>query len=238
MDDVRRMFDLNAAFYDPERRGLIPCFDDFYGMSVRLVVDAATDDSRRMRETPFRVLDLGTGTGLLAAMIRDAVPRAECTLVDFSEPMMEAARRRFGAAERIQYLTADYSEIDLSELGAFDAIVSSLSIHHLDHERKRRLFERAHAALVPGGVFINADHVCAESGEMNAYYRRTWLAVMRAAGVNEESIARSVGRRTLDLPAALPSQLLWLTEAGFVDVDCVYRWLDFGVFFGRRRDAA
>lgn len=41
----------------------------------------------------------------------------------------------------------------------WDAIVSALAIHHLDDAAKRELFARVHAALAPGGMFVNAEQV-------------------------------------------------------------------------------
>ncbi|HTI32821.1 MAG TPA: methyltransferase, partial [Miltoncostaea sp.] len=67
-------FDAQASTYDHERRILIPPYDAFYGTAVE-----ALDLARR----PIRdVLDLGAGTGLLAARVAAAHPDAALTLVD------------------------------------------------------------------------------------------------------------------------------------------------------------
>ncbi len=56
--NVKKLFDSGADDYDWQRRQLIPCFDDFYGMAVSLV---------EPDERSPRILDLGAGTGLFAA---------------------------------------------------------------------------------------------------------------------------------------------------------------------------
>lgn len=48
--NVKKLFDSGADDYDWQRRQLIPCFDDFYGMAVSLV---------EPDERSPRVLDLG-----------------------------------------------------------------------------------------------------------------------------------------------------------------------------------
>ena len=58
---------------------------------------------------------------------------------------------------------------------------------------------------------------------------------MRRAGAPEARIAESIERRqTYDRDALLADQLRWLQEAGFVDVDCVYKNYFVGVFYSRK----
>lgn len=221
---VKKQFDAAAGKYDEQRRGLIPCFDDFYGMAVALA------DSRQ--ETP-RVLDVGAGTGLLAAMVRNKLPQAQIDLVDMSESMLEVARRRFADDPGVGYIVADYS-VHTFAPGSYDLIVSSLSIHHLEHEAKRNLFKKLYEALTPGGVFVNADQIAGPSAASDAYYRRRWLSEIAASGLPQEAIDASIARRAVDINAKLGDQLDWLSEAGFVDVDCMYKYLDFGVFYAAK----
>ena len=75
-----------------------------------------------------RILDLGTGDGRLLALLR--IDRREMSGVglDFSEIMLEAARKRFADDRRIELVRHDLAE-SLPALGRFDAIVSSFAIH-------------------------------------------------------------------------------------------------------------
>ena len=82
---VAAAFDAVAGEYDAARRRLVPCFGAFYDTVLQLVGEW---------EPPprARVLDLGAGTGLLAAMIRAAHPDCVLTLVDLSPAMLDEAR--------------------------------------------------------------------------------------------------------------------------------------------------
>ena len=55
---IEEQFNLIAQEYDGNRRKFIPCFDDFYESTTKLIVANI--------DTPRRVLDLGAGTGLLS----------------------------------------------------------------------------------------------------------------------------------------------------------------------------
>ncbi|WP_260691726.1 methyltransferase domain-containing protein [Rhizobium leguminosarum] len=116
------VFNRDASGYDALRRGLIPCFDAFYGTALDLI-----DDWRDAEK--LRVLDLGAGTGLFTAMVLARHPDAQIHLVDASEKMLEQARQRFNGSPAITYAVADMADAELG--GPWDLIISALAIHHL-----------------------------------------------------------------------------------------------------------
>lgn len=116
-----------------------------------VLLDQVPDDARR-------VLDLGIGDGRLLALLKRARPQIVGVGVDFSEVMLGAARERFAGDERVTLVQHDLGE-PLPKLGFFDAVVSSFAIHHLEHERKRSLYNEIADVLEAGGVFANFEHV-------------------------------------------------------------------------------
>jgi SAM-dependent methyltransferase len=113
-----------------------------------------------------RILDLGTGDGRLLALLQDDRRDMRGVGVDFSELMLAAARERFAGDERIELIRHDLTE-PLPALGRFDAVVSSMAIHHLEHERKRSLYGEVFALLEPGGVFANFEHVASPTRRLH-----------------------------------------------------------------------
>jgi tRNA (cmo5U34)-methyltransferase len=165
-----------------------------------------------------RVLDLGTGDGRLLARLREDRPRMLAVGVDFSPIMLNAARERFGGDERVELVEHDLG-VPLPNLGRFDAVVSSFAIHHLEHERKRALCAEVFALLEPGGVFANFEHVASPT-------ERLHLAFFEAIGEPIEH--EDPSDRTLDVE----TQLGWLREIGFDDVDCHWKWLEMALLAG------
>jgi tRNA (cmo5U34)-methyltransferase len=216
-------FDAAAAEYEAPRRRLIPPFDAFYGTAVSAL--------EMLGRPPARVLDLGTGTGILAAGVAAAYPDAELVLVDGAPAMLEHARAALG--DRVQLHVADLA--DPLPAGPFDAVVSALAIHHLEDDGKRALFARACEALPPGGVFVNAEQVAGPTPCFDARYRAWHEASARALGATAQEWADAVERMGHDRCADLESQLGWLREAGFDAADCLFKDHCFAVLVARRR---
>ena len=172
-----------------------------------------------------RILDLGTGDGRLLALVRNELarrgqPDPEAVALDFSPAMLKAARERF-AKESSVSVVAHNMDAPLPDLGRFDAVISCFAIHHLVHERKRALYAEVHGLLNPGGVFCNLEHVASPTPLLHEEF-------MLALGQSVET--EDPSNKLLDLE----TQLTWLREIGFVDVDCHWKWRELALLAGRR----
>ncbi len=219
-NNTRAVFDATAAAYDRDRMLLLPGHEAFYAVALEQIPPHA--------ET---IVELGAGSGVFSSMLRSAFPTAHLHLIDFSQPMLDLARQRLGDDPRITYTLADYAT---TPLPLCDAVVSSLSIHHLADEQKRALFPLILRALKPGGVFVNADQVAGPTPALNDLYQQRWLEGVRALGATAQQIADSLCRQQEDRRTPVETQLTWLREAGFKDVDCWYKSNSFAVFAGTR----
>ena len=167
-----------------------------------------------------RILDLGTGDGRLLGLLSRDRPGIVGVGLDFSEVMLEAARKRFADDGRIELVRHDLAEpLPGEALGRFDAVVSSFAIHHLGHERKRSLYNEVFDLLEPGGVFANLEHVASPS-------ERVHVAFYAAIGEPLEDEDPS------DRLLGVEPQLGWLRELGFEDVDCYWKWLEMALLVG------
>ena len=168
-----------------------------------------------------RILDLGTGDGRLLALVRLDRPGASGIAIDFSPTMLEAARERFQGDKNVQVIAHNLDE-PLPDLGRFDAIVSSFSIHHCTDERKKALYSEIHAALEPAGVFCNLEHVASATTGLHTRF----LRALNITGADEDPSNKLAG---------VELQLQWLREIGFQEVDCYWKWLELALFGGAKR---
>ncbi|HEV8679730.1 MAG TPA: methyltransferase domain-containing protein, partial [Stellaceae bacterium] len=135
--------------------------------------DTGKDATRRARlrnmlaRAPFApdaaiaVLDVGGGYGVLTEEVLRAFPQARVTLQDYSQPMLDAARRRLAAAASavtcVQSDLRDPAWVDRAG-GPFDLAVSSIAIHNLrDLGKIASCYGGIARLLKPGARFLDYD---------------------------------------------------------------------------------
>ena len=170
---------------------------------------------------PTRVLDLGTGDGFTLGLVRGARPDTTGVGVDFSAEMLERARTRFAGDPAVQVVEHDLDDALPASLGRFDLVVSSFAIHHCVHERKRALYHEVFDLLEPGGMFANLEHVDSATPSLHVDFL---AAIGKTAAEDDPS------NKLLDVE----TQLRWMRELGFVDVDCHWKWRELALLCGVR----
>jgi SAM-dependent methyltransferase len=190
----------------------------------RFAVGEPDDGERTLLEmlprTARRVLDLGTGDGRLLALALQALPGAAGVGLDASPLMLSAARERFAGEPGVQIAEHDL-ERPLPEDGPFDVVLSRMAIHHLEHARKRSLYAEVFGLLAPGGLFANLEHVASPSRRLHEEF---------FAAIEEPLDHEDPSDRLLDVE----TQLGWLRELGFVEVDCHWKWRELALLGGVR----
>jgi len=192
-----------------------------------LIADLLEPVTARWRQGPFRVLDLGAGTGSLSRSLLTAFPEAEVTALDVSAVMLAECRQflaSFGA--RAQVVEGDFSK---QELGSgYRAVVSRLAIHHLRDVEKRALYRRVFEALIPGGVFVDSDLIVGETEAETRVMLAEWRAYMAGRGDDPDEWQEwLVGDD--DYPATERERHDGLEATGFVEVRTVWKHTNFAV---------
>lgn len=169
-------------------------------------------------EETHRILDLGSGGGRLLSLVRACRPNAQFVALDFSPAMLETLSAQFAGDPSIAIVAHDL-EKTLPDLGRFDAVVSSFAIHHVPHARKRSLYSEIFEILVPGGVFCNLEHVASATPALHRSF-------LKAIACDEEDPSNKL--------LGLETQLAWLREIGFTEVDCHWKWRELALLVGQR----
>jgi ubiquinone/menaquinone biosynthesis C-methylase UbiE len=194
--------------YDARIRTFIPGYEQMLDL-VRMVIAAAVP-----RRAPV-ILDLGTGTGALAAACAAARPSARIVGIDEDEAMLAAASKRLRRG-----FTPMPGSFEAIPLPPCHAVTASLALHHIPTPARRlRLFRRVHKALHTGGVLVIADCYLSSDPRLRAADRDRWLRHLQREYTRRDASGYLRAWAQEDFYANLTDEIAQLDRAGFtVDV--------------------
>jgi tRNA (cmo5U34)-methyltransferase len=183
-------------------------------------------------ERAERVLELGCGTGNLSLALMTRYPAASITFVDASPEMLDATRQRIG--DNRHNFVACYFEDLTPSVGTFDLVVSSISLHHVSD--KRGLYQRIAALLDRGGALRFSDQMRGGTDENHALNWQRWLEFCCQPGHCTEDEVESLLEHAAahDHYTPLEEHFELLREAGFRNLDCVWRNWIWGIVTAER----
>ncbi len=208
-EDMTAFFDARAAGYDDHMRDVV--FTDTEFAQFYQAVSAPIEKT----DEPLKILDLGCGTGLEIESLFQRVPNALIIGVDLSENMLERLRKRYSTHMHQITLVADsYLTMPIGK-HTYDHIISAMSVHHLLHDTKRKLYMKIYAALKPGGKYIEGDSVTLPEMEnqfLVEYHQQV-------AGMPQAED----GHYHIDVPFSIETQRSLLLEVGFKNFEVVWQ---------------
>jgi tRNA (cmo5U34)-methyltransferase len=204
----------------------------------RLMADLLPFDD----DQEFTFLDLGAGTGAASRAILERHPRATAILADFSAQMMAAGEPQmlpFAGRYRTVEFDMTTGEWPAGVPAQFDAIVTSMCVHHLTDERKQGLFGEIFDHLVPGAWYFNYDPASAPDSAVEQIWQRVGNrenpeAAHRRQHRTAEEQARWENHVRYIIPLDL--QLDFLRSAGFAGIDVFWKKLENVIYGGYRAE--
>ena len=225
--ELRRAFDREAPTYDRTALASMPGYSALHRALVYGIPFLPTRE--------FRVLELGVGTGTLSALLLREFPHAHLTGVDLSPRMIARARTKLRPFRtRVELRPVDLGEFPL---GAYDAVISALAIHHLTDGAKWRLFRRVRRCLPSGGYFGDADdHLPEDATFDNRYAQIASRGTASGAASGRWTLPQEVWHEheKFDHPCTVPTEMAQLQRAGFRHVGNPWRFYGQAVIWAYR----
>ncbi len=223
-EEIREHFEKEASIFDAFFFKVMPGYD--------AMTQALAESLPFPRRRRIEVIDLGCGTGNLAARVLASFPSAHVTCVDMAQNMLTMAKAKL-AHRKVSFHQADIREFPL---GRYDAVVSSMALHHIEGREKPAFYRRLFRALEPGGVFRAIDIFTGCTPRLQGLFMDKWRGYMRAQGVPASKIGEIIRRHQReDRPVRFPDELKMLEAAGFGCVDVLKKEFNFAVYGGMKR---
>lgn len=191
--------------YDSRIRTFVPYYQELLG--------AAANALKLVSVPSPTIVDLGIGTGALAAACLALRPDSALIGVDSDAAMLDVAKVRLAGIPKVDLVTADFLEVPLPSC---DAIVACLSLHHIrSGTSKRAFYAKCREALEPSGIMVSADCFPGSAGPVAAQHREAWLAHLEQTYTRAEAEQHLESWAGEDVYFPLEDELDWLRAAAF-----------------------
>lgn len=225
MKKVKDHFEEEAKVFDGLIKTLIPFYED---MVESLILALPFH-----RKENIKVLDLGCGTGNISKKVKEGFPNAQITCVDLAENMIQVAKSKLAPYSDVEFIISDFRDLDFKK--EYNAVVSSLALHHLQPKEQKSFYRVIMRFLKEGGVFYNAENILGSSLHLNQVYMDKWVEFMLESHTKKEIETIWLPKhREEDFPSPLRNHIQWMEEAGFQEVDIVWKYYNFGVYGGKK----
>jgi ubiquinone/menaquinone biosynthesis C-methylase UbiE len=198
----------------------------------------------------LQALDLGVGTGLLTTGFLERFPLSQVIAVDGAEAMIDLCRERLGAKSgQVTFLVADFRSLSAGQVKAesLDVVLSAFALHHLTGTEKKAVIAEALRWLKPGGWFVNADLVVAQSPEVERRIQELRVAGVTARAPDGDARFATQGATRAfldqleaaeqDQPLSLAADLELARAAGLSSVEVFWKEYREAVWGGPKRES-
>jgi tRNA (cmo5U34)-methyltransferase len=228
IDSIRRNFDQQVERFSNIETGQTTAIDS--PLCMELVARSAAI----LNPNAIRIMDLGCGGGNYAVKVTSLLPDVDCTLIDISRNMVEAAQKRVAQniTGKVTAIHNDYREVEMEE-NSYDIITAGTTLHHLRGDDEwEQVFTKVYKALKPGGTFWINDIVISETDEITEMMMGGWLSILKKQITDEEIAMYRERYESEDTPRTLSYQLELMKQIGFSKTIVLHKHFNFAAFGG------
>lgn len=210
------------------------CFGEMLERSIPAYADMRELVKRigkRYVKRKTTIVDMGCSTG---EAVQPFISAFGCQnnykLYDVSEPMLDSCRERFKGWIDEGFLTVESFDIrkGLPEHLYTSLVLSVLTLQFTPIEYRQKIIQSVYDSLEPGGALILVEKVLGSNYALDSMMVDEYYRIKADNAYTQEQI--SAKRKSLE-GVLVPITAKWnedmLKEAGFRDIDCFWRYLNF-----------
>lgn len=209
------------------------CFDDMLERSIPqydVMRKSCFDLACQYVKPRTDIVDLGCSRGEAITKLIDKYGALNRFVgLDISDPMLTACRNRFKGLIDCGVVDIRKSDLrnDFPHTNA-SVMLSVLTIQFTPIEYRQKIIKNIYNGLISGGAFIMVEKVLGSTYEIDTNMIDLYYGLKKTNGYSQDQIER----KKCSLEGVLvPLTSKWneelLKSAGFIQIDCFWRWMNF-----------
>jgi len=207
-------------------------FDDMLNRSVPFYkenLNLQINILKKFLKENDKVIDLGSSTGTFLIELSKKIKNLNLLGIDNSPAMVQKAKLKAKAfGSNAKFIEADFLEYDLSNS---KAIIANYTIQFVRPLKREKLIQKIYNSLKNDGIFLMSEKLITENKKLNKIMIDLYYDFKKEMGYSEYEIAQK--REALEnvlIPYTMNENLQMLQNAGFKDVEIIFRWNNFATF--------
>ncbi len=188
-DAIKRSFSKAASTYDEfsgfQKDVAFEVFEKLSGLLQKKEPAFVNAPAVPAMAEGFSFLDVGSGTGRLAALVAESIPGSRVIASDIALTMLQKAREKSGSLE---LAAADCCSLPFMD-GLFDSVGSSLALQWA--RELKAAFQETARVLKPGGLFVFSTLGPSTLWELRECYKAYRAVEFKDRAAIEAAIAAS-----------------------------------------------
>jgi len=221
---IKKQFEFDeevASVFDDMLNRSVP----FYQENLKLQIDILKNF---LKENDL-VIDLGSSTGTFLIELSKKIKDLNLIGIDNSPAMIKRATQKAKAfGSEAKFIEADFLKYDFKNP---KAIIANYTIQFVRPLKREKLIQKIYNSLQNEGIFLMSEKLITENKKLNKIMIDIYYNYKKEKGYSEYEIAQK--REALEnvlIPYTMQENIEMLKNAGFRDIDVIFRWNNFATF--------
>ena len=221
---IKKQFEFDeevASVFDDMLNRSVP----FYQENLKLQIDILKNF---LNENDL-VIDLGSSTGTFLIELSKKIKDLNLIGIDNSPAMIKRATQKAKAfGSEAKFIEADFLKYDFKNP---KAIIANYTIQFVRPLKREKLIQKIYNSLQNEGIFLMSEKLITENKKLNKIMIDIYYNYKKEKGYSEYEIAQK--REALEnvlIPYTMQENIEMLKNAGFRDIDVIFRWNNFATF--------
>ncbi len=216
-----------ASVFDDMLNRSVPFYKENLNLQIKILKEFLKDNDK--------IIDLGCSTGnFLIELAKKSDKKLKLIGIDNSEAMIKRAKQKAKAfGVEIKFLNEDFLN---SNLNNAKAIIANYTIQFIRPLKREKLIKKIYSSLKEDGIFLMSEKLISENKKLNKIMIDIYYEYKKKMGYSEFEIAQK--REALEnvlIPYSMQENIDMLKEAGFKNIEIIFRWNNFATFLAFKK---